>query len=261
MNISIIGLGWLGTPLARHLQNEGHSIVGTTTSSEKIKTLNTLFDVYILNLNDFKNIDSAIYDKCDIAIITIPPFIKDPIDFYGITLSKLVSQFNDNTKFIFTSSTSVYPKQSGTYNESSVLNENSPISIAESKLKEKLKNRLTILRLGGLYGPKRHPIHHLQGKQNIKNPNGVINFVHLYDVIKAVDKIITTNTFGSTFNIVHPDKPTRIKYYNQLIKQLELSPIAFDQSNEEPTLRIIDSTKYLSLFDISIKQSLHPPFE
>ena len=34
-NIGIIGLGWLGLPLAKNLQRQGFTIFGTTTSLEK----------------------------------------------------------------------------------------------------------------------------------------------------------------------------------------------------------------------------------
>ena len=35
MKISIIGLGWLGLPLADHLIEQGYQVLGSTTSKEK----------------------------------------------------------------------------------------------------------------------------------------------------------------------------------------------------------------------------------
>ena len=96
---------------------------------------------------------------------------KDNQNYYGDKLIEIVDQFPETSKFIFTSSTSVYENISGEYNEDSKkLIESSPILIAEKKLSGLLNSRLTILRLGGLVGLNRHPINILQGKKNIKNP-------------------------------------------------------------------------------------------
>ncbi|MCD8445248.1 NAD(P)-binding domain-containing protein, partial [Tenacibaculum finnmarkense] len=38
-HVSIVGLGWLGLPLALKLQKSGYSVNGTTSSLEKLKTL------------------------------------------------------------------------------------------------------------------------------------------------------------------------------------------------------------------------------
>ncbi len=39
-NISILGCGWLGLPLALTLKKNGYSIKGSTTSEIKVKLLN-----------------------------------------------------------------------------------------------------------------------------------------------------------------------------------------------------------------------------
>ena len=44
--ISILGCGWLGLPLAKAIVENGFSVKGSTTSSEKIATLGPFSSVY-----------------------------------------------------------------------------------------------------------------------------------------------------------------------------------------------------------------------
>ena len=260
MNISIIGLGWLGLPLAESFKEKGHSISGTTTSKEKQTILKKQFNVSLFDFNDHQTLDANIYKNTEVVILTIPPFIKIPEDSYGNHLINIVSQFSTNTNFIFTSSTSVYPKNGAIYNEESETSQSSPVTIAENKLKEVLGSKLTILRLGGLYGRARHPVYKIQGKENIKNPKGSINFIHLDDVIESITTIIKTKHFGDTFNLVNPNHPQRKEYYSKLIVELELQPISFDSNREIDPQRIIDASKFLTTFSTNFYRSLFPPF-
>ena len=187
--------------------------------------------------------------------------MKSTIDSYANHLLNIVSQFPMSTKFIFTSSTSVYPKTSGIYHENSITNTKSPIRIAEIKLNKLLGQRLTILRLGGLYGESRHPAFSLQGRNEIKNPNGVINFVHLYDVIESIELLISKHEFGSIFNIVNPSHPNRKEYYLELVSLLNLKQITFEEETQNSKLRIIDSSKFLNTLNTTFKRSIYPPFE
>ena len=51
--ISIIGCGWLGLPLAKYLSNEGFVIKGSTTSSKKLELLKTHhIEGFLIHLNE-----------------------------------------------------------------------------------------------------------------------------------------------------------------------------------------------------------------
>ncbi|MCH2229843.1 MAG: hypothetical protein MK105_05820 [Crocinitomicaceae bacterium] len=261
MKISIIGLRWLGLPLAKSLQNSGNSIFGTTTSFYKKEKIDTRIKVTLFDFTENQTLDQEIIINCDLAIITVPPFIKMPNDSYGNYLLEVVEQFSSKTKFIFTSSTSVYPKESGFYNEDSKTIEDSPVMIAENKLKKHLNKKLTILRLGGLYGINRHPIYHLQGKDNINNPYGTINFIHIADIIEVIQLTIRQKVYGNTFNVVHHAHPTRVEYYHELVKQLNLKSISFKEETAKTKPRIIDSSKILNELNLEFRRSLYPPFQ
>ncbi len=39
-NITILGLGWLGLPLGKSLIKKGLNVIGTSTSDDKIESIN-----------------------------------------------------------------------------------------------------------------------------------------------------------------------------------------------------------------------------
>ena len=73
--ISVLGCGWLGVPLTKHLQKSGFSVKGSTTSSEKCEILERdgiLSTRVLLNENE-AIVDDFQFFNCDVLIISIPP--------------------------------------------------------------------------------------------------------------------------------------------------------------------------------------------
>lgn len=243
MNWTIIGCGWLGTNLAKVLLQKGNAVLGTTTRAEKLKQLseNGIKSV-VFNLNS--QISIEIIDFSEIVILSIPPFNRENPSDYGTSLVHLAQQFNYKTRFIFLSSTGIYPEKNGIYSESYIFEkEEQNISLyqAEKQLTDLLQNRLTILRLGGLFGNDRHPIYSISGKTEIKNPKGKINFVGKTDVISVIQLIAQQQIFGEVFNVVFPEHPIRESYYTQKAKALNLIAPTF--KNSTSIEREINSSK------------------
>lgn len=258
MNICIIGLGWLGEPLAESLLKGGHSIYGSTRSVKKqFEFQNRGIHTFIFDLEQSEKIPLKDIVSIDLLIITIPPLKRETPDYYGEKLVEIASSFPSTTKIIFTSSTSVYSKASGIYGElSTKLVVTSSVFKAESALTKLLKSRLTVLRLGGLVGVNRHPVNSIQGKQNIKNPCGIINFVHQNDVIRAIHKIIQEDNFGEIYNLVNPHHPTREEFYTDLIEKNGLLPIEFDNSSDI-IRRKINSSKIINALDFTFTSPIN----
>ena len=82
MNISILGCGWLGFPLAKRFLDAGHSVKGSTTSQEKLVNLQKEGIIsYKINLLPEGVVGdlSAFLSDTEILIIDIPPGLrKDP---------------------------------------------------------------------------------------------------------------------------------------------------------------------------------------
>src|SRR5690606_20752950 len=75
MRISIVGLGWLGEPLAKYLLLRGYEVQGSTTTSEKANLLKekgiTAYPFFLNPGPEGEGWESLFFS--DILIINIPP--------------------------------------------------------------------------------------------------------------------------------------------------------------------------------------------
>lgn len=225
VNITIIGCGWLGQQLAASLIDSGQNVRGNYRTS---KTKTDLVDLRIepfkweIAESDLVQIDQEITSTTDVLIICLPPSCAED---YPLVLQNLVLQFKDDVLVIFTSSTGIYPKREGVFDETYEFNKQEKDSVlyrAENRLRSLLKNRLTILRLGGLIGPNRHPIKFVSGKTYDDDGSAPINLIDSRDICLLVDFLIENEKFGSLFNVVCPSTLSKRSYYSAIAKELTL---------------------------------------
>ncbi|WP_338375981.1 SDR family NAD(P)-dependent oxidoreductase [uncultured Flavobacterium sp.] len=256
--ISILGIGWLGFPLAKKLIEKGFDVKGSTTSESKLEVLKTNsiqpFQIE-LSEKEIKGNIKGFLDESEILIIDIPPKLRsNPKENFVVKIKHLITQIEKSTvkKVLFVSSTSVYADVFPIVeiDESSVPN---PDSESGKQLlqteKLLLSNNIfqsTILRFGGLIGEDRHPIKFLAGKTNVENPDAPINLIHQEDCIGIIiemlnqvqhDKGLRHAQFDNSlknnvFNAVAPQHPTRKEYYTQKAIENNLSLPEFDNSKE-----------------------------
>ena len=241
--ISILGCGWLGLPLAKSLIEKGFSINGSTTSLEKIALLEKAgISPFQINLFEDKiegNIDLFLSNS-DVLIIDIPPKLRgDSKENFLAKIQNIIPFIEKSSveKVIFVSSTSVYSDDN-----SIITKETNPNPDTESgkqllKVEELLQSnsnfQTTIVRFGGLIGDDRHPIKFLAGRKNIENPNGPINLIHQIDCIGIIEEIlkqVQNDNRNEAFNAVAPFHPTRKEYYTQKAIELNLALPEFDES-------------------------------
>ena len=77
--ISILGCGWLGFPLAKALLSKGLSVKGSTTSSEKLATLEKAgITPFLITLSENKTTGNVtdFLENSEILIIDIPPKLR-----------------------------------------------------------------------------------------------------------------------------------------------------------------------------------------
>jgi nucleoside-diphosphate-sugar epimerase len=245
--ISILGCGWLGLPLAKALLINGFSVKGSTTSEGKLSTLKSLGINPFLVALDSKNIAGAIEDflnGSETLVIDIPPQLRGKNSETSASNEKafvekiktLIPYLEKSTikNVLFVSSTSVYGEVNGTISEETVPKPDTESGKQLVEVEILLQNnpnfKSTILRFGGLIGEDRNPTKFLAGKVNLKNPNTYINFIHQEDCIGIILKIITTNSWNEIFNGVSPFHPTRETYYTQKATELTLPLPQFDHS-------------------------------
>ena len=262
-NISILGCGWLGFPLARTLAANGFHIKGSTTSPGKLEIFSASgINPYLIELGSdgiSGDIDGFL-ETSSVLIIDIPPKVKLESGSYPKKINALIPHIERSgiKSVLFISSTSVYGNGIDIATEEIVPTPTSTsgkeIVQAENLLLENSNFETTILRFGGLIGDERHPVFHLSGKQEIENPGGPVNLIHREDCLNIILKIIENKIWGETFNAVAPYHPTREEYYTQKAESLDLPLPVFSKKNSSSG-KIVSTGKLLRFVRYNF---LHP---
>ncbi len=237
--VSIVGCGWLGLPLARRLVAEGHTVLGSTTSPDKLPLLEREgVQAHRFVLTDEQTWDSlGALLNADILILNIPPGFRRGdgqanLDAYR-RLAPLVAQSNIQ-HVLFVSSTGAYPSTPGTYAETSTLESG---GLAEMEAVWAAPQH-TILRLAGLFGPGRTILRMLSGKER-PDPQAAVNFIHLDDAVGLCRAILSQAAWGETLIGCAPAHPTKEAFYARLSEELG-QPAPLWTSQETEGQRIID---------------------
>lgn len=270
--ISILGCGWLGLPLAKSLIENEFNVKGSTTSVEKLSTLKNIgIQPFLLEL-DSESIPDALpifLKGSETLIIAIPPKLrgknKDYSDANANSFVKKIAnllpfiQQSSIEKVLFISSTAVYGEANAVVDENTkpipVTESGKQLLAIEQLLLENNDFKTTILRFGGLIGEDRNPARFLAGKENLPNPEAPINLIHQDDCIGIILKIIESNTWNETFNAVCPYHPSREKYYTQ--KALENKLVAPKFNHDEASVGktiVSDKLEKILQYTFTIKE-------
>ena len=247
-NISILGCGWLGKPLAVELIKKDYLIKGSTTSDDKLEELQSKsITPYLVNLNNKKS-DISEFLITDILIIAITS--KNIEGF-----KHLITQIEKANikKVIFISSTSVYPNINGTVTEESPT-KTTALSGIEQLFRCNTSFKTTIVRFGGLFGHNRKPGKFIKPDKKIDNPNGYINFIHQYDCIQIIEQIITQNVWGETFNACSDSHPKRRDFYTNEMRKIGRTDFQFNE-NTTNSYKIVNSEKLKKQLNYKFKYS------
>lgn len=251
--VAIVGLGWLGMPLALALTARGWQVTGSKTTQDGVEAARMCgIDSYPLRLEpqlvcDAEDLDALM--NVDALVITLPARRSgEGEDFYRQAVQEIVDTAlaHHIPRIIFTSSTSVYGNAQGTIKESSPRD---PVTSSGKVLKE-LEDWLhhlpgtsvDILRLAGLVGPGRHPGRFFAGKSAPDGQHGV-NLVHLEDVISAITLLLQAPKGGHIYNICAPLHPAREIFYPQMARELGLETPVFSQHAGSGTGKLIDGNR------------------
>ena len=251
--IAIVGLGWLGMPLAMSLTARGWQVTGSKTTLDGVEAARMSgIDSVELRLEpelvcDADDLDTLM--NVDALVITLPARRSgDGEGFYLQAMQEIVDSAlaHHIPRIIFTSSTSVYGDVEGSVKENT---ERQPVTASGRVLKELedwLHNlpgtQVDILRLAGLVGPERHPGRFFAGKTAPNGQHGV-NLVHLEDVIGAITLLLQAPKGGHIYNICAPSHPTRSTFYPVMARQLGLEPPQFRDASGEGQGKLIDGNR------------------
>lgn len=204
MKISIVGLGYIGLPLAKILILKDHEVSGTTTSPEKLSQ-----DKIKVHLLRSPEIPGPEILDCDVLILNVPPKEDQPEWFgnWNLGLTK---------KIIFVSSTSA------------------PRNEILKKEEEWVKNSgipWLIVRPGGLLGNGRHPGKTLSGRKGIKGRLSPVNLIHADDVSGFIVTAIEKNITGEIIHLVSDEHHTKEEFYSEFCIRNGIPVPEFDQND------------------------------
>ncbi len=225
MQISILGCGWLGAPLAVSLVQEGFLTKGSTTSKFKLKTLKGLgIEPFLIDINSDSEIPSEFLDT-DILIIAIPHKVEK--DFEHLIAKVERSKLK---QVIFISSTSVYPSLNSVVDENTATLK-TPLRLVEELFENNETFQTTIIRFGGLFGYDREPGLFFRKRGFVPNPEGFVNLIHRDDCIEVLKKVVDLNIRGEVLNACASDHPTRGAFYSKEVRKQGLSDITLGESH------------------------------
>ena len=251
-SISILGCGWLGLPLAAHLNHQGYQIKGSTTSPDKLSMLSEQgIQPYLIRLSPEINEDyhQEFFDSHTL-FLNVPPSRRQPDveQFYPAQIREVLKVAEDSIlkNIVFVSSTSVYPSLNREVKEEDAGGELSASGRAllatEQMLLEQQRFQVCIIRFCGLYDQVRNPGRFLAGRKLDSSGKEVVNLIHLEDCIGIISALLKKPAWGEVFNAcsdVHPEKES---FYTSATRKLGSEPPQFSKT-AEPSYKSVDSTK------------------
>lgn len=250
--IGIIGCGWLGKAVAAHFIHRQYQVKATTRTTGKIEALRSLGVVpFVFELGG-DSLDSSFYEGLRTLIISIPPKLKEiPGDTYLENLSRLSNDINAHlaveAQVIFTSSTGVYPNSGGPYTELSSFipsTQRAQTLYAAENLIKKLPHKISIVRLAGLVGPNRMPVHSLSGKTQVPGGYKAANLIDQQDAVRLIWALSQESNPVPLINGVFPQQINKSDFYSKSATALGIAPPKFLDAHK-PLDRFIRSAVFL----------------
>lgn len=239
--VGIVGLGWLGLPLAQHLKDEGFSVWGTTTRAQKKSELDGKgIETHLFSLDENSEIPHLIKQtsrQSDCLILNIPPGLRKGVSgTYLRRVARFMGMLGEHTRFVLVSSTSVFGAGQGKVDEKSLPRPDGPsgreILEVERRVQE-MRPASTVLRPGGLLGEDRHPVNYLAGRTGLSDGDNPVNLVHRGDCIRILSEILRMGYWGECIHAVYPFHPTKSKYYREEALKRGLQPPVFAPGSSE----------------------------
>lgn len=250
LRLSIIGLGWLGTPLAQRLQQLGLSVRGSTTTPEKVPQLQQKgIDTYLLGLNPAPEGNLSALLDTDYLVVNIPPKAgQNGEAFHPEQMRLLADQVRSSRikHVLYVSSTSVYPELNRELTEADVITPDqsaAPALVQAEQIWLSLlpERAVTIVRCAGLMGDRRIPGKYVAGR-TVDTGNVPVNYIHQTDVVGLLTAVIEQGLSG-TFNAVAPQHPIREAVYRKSCADFGYALPTFVDPTEPIPFKVINGDK------------------
>jgi nucleoside-diphosphate-sugar epimerase len=209
-NLSIMGSGWLGMPLAQHFLKNGFQVKLSTRTASRIPELAEVGAIPFLIDIDAPDENSQAFLDAQTLIINITS--KNISGFKHF--ARAIEQ-SPVKQLLLISSTSVYQNVPQWVTEAdSHLYSTSPLLEIETAMAEIASCNVTILRFAGLIGEGRHPGRFFRSGKVVQNPDSPVNLIHQDDCIGLIDQIIAQGCWGEILNGCADTHPTKREFYS-----------------------------------------------
>ena len=240
MLVSILGCGWLGSALGKHLVENGYQVNGSVTKPAKLRLLEDLgMQSFLLEINGELRCDSSsAFWNCDALIVSSNVKLEQNSGYLnGLRNVAGLIQAKNIKRVLLVSSTSVYGEPDSVIDESASLLPNTLSAQRLVEIEAIFQNiagtQTTVIRCGGLLGPGRMPGSFLAGRKNVPNGLAPVNLIHLTDCIGIIEELLHTTESVGTLNAVAPDHPSRADFYTKAaaIQNLPLPEFAIEKTS------------------------------
>jgi nucleoside-diphosphate-sugar epimerase len=247
-DIAILGCGYVGSALADCWQEQGHLVTGTTTSATRVAALGEIVSkAVVMTGDDFTAVHSLLQGR-DTLVVSVAPTGFQTADAatyettYLTTAKNLVlalSQTPSVRQIIYLSSCSVYGDRQGEWvdetaqidpqdHKSQVLYDSEQIILQAANDRQKV----CVLRLGGIYGPDRELVGMFGGLAGMTMPgkgDRFINWIHRDDIISAIE-FARLNELNGIYNLVDDSQLTIKEQVELICAYYHLPPVHWDSS-------------------------------
>ena len=244
-SVGIIGCGWLGTALAKSLQQDKIDVFATTTSVAKGQQLNALTisnEQLTLPASDEQLASKKVFLQKQL-VICITPQLKYGKKDYAQKIANIVDAANQQQvqHLILISSSAVYGGLIGNVAEDACLDlsiEKVAALVAAEQALSNFSGSKTILRLTGLVGEDRHPGRFLAGKTALHNANIAVNMIHQTDAVAMIRCLLNNPSDIQQLAIYNGCSNTHVsrqKFYQKAAHAIKVTPPEFlidDKTNK-----------------------------
>lgn len=230
-NIIIIGCGDIGQRVAKIWKNKGKSVFGIVRSENSLNALRQqhIHAIYA-NLDDAKlelNLDQRLLENAIIYYFAPPPasgVIDNRITHFLNQLN--ASESGPPAQLIYISTSGVYGDQQG-----QLIDEQTPVNPQVDRAKRRFNAELqlaiwskessvpvTILRVGGIYGPGRLPLKRLRDQVPMlhEHLSPQTNRIHADDLAQICVAATNEKAAGEIYNVSDGTNSNMTEYFNTI---------------------------------------------
>ena len=255
LSLGIIGCGWLGTALAKAQLALGNEVFVTTATEQSLSVL-TAQGIKGKNLllpsNAATLVKHPVFSMAQL-VIAIPPKLKAGQTDYPEKIKQLIVAAEENNikRIVLLTSTAIYNGLSGDITEQSTLNysaEKVAILAEAEQVVLAFSGQVTIVRLAGLVGPKRHPGRFFSGKSALTNPDAFVNLIHQQDAVGILQALLLPSAATGIFNAVSLTHPSRRDFYQAAALALNVTAPSFAKQ-QDSQCKVICAQKVVNQFN------------